>query len=133
VTLELAARILGLCLALAGAEMLHGIARVRLLVPRIGLRRAQQASIVTGSLLAFVVCRLFVPTLGLTEPGPLLAVGLFLAAFMASFDVLIARTLARRSWPAILEDFNPARGNYLLFGLTLLVFFPFLVMALAAP
>jgi hypothetical protein len=128
--LELIARVLGLCLALAGAEMLHGIARVRLLVPRIGMRKAQQVSIITGSMLAFAVCGLVVPTIGVAERGALLLVGLCASVFMASFDVLVARTLAKRSWAAIADDFNPRKGNYLLFGLVLLVLFPYIVMAL---
>ena len=127
--LEVLVRVLGICLALAGTEMLHGIARVRLLVPRVGKERAQQVSIVTGSLLAFLVCRLLVPSLGLTERGPLLILGLVLAAFMASFDVAVSRYLVKRPWSAVVDDFNPGKGNYLLFGLVLLTLFPSVVMA----
>ncbi len=129
--LETAARVLGLCLALACAEMIHGIARVRFLLPRVGKRRAQRVSIVTGSLLAFVVCGLIVPTLGLSGPGPLLALGFFLSAFMASFDVAVGRILMKRRWAAVAEDFDPRKGNYLVFGLAFLVLIPYAVMAIA--
>ena len=40
------ARIASLCLALAGVETLHGIARTVLLVPRIGKARARKVGIV---------------------------------------------------------------------------------------
>ncbi len=128
---ELVLRVVALCLALAGAETLHGIARVRLLVPRVGRRRAQQVSIVTGSALAFGVCWLLVPSLGLRQPGQLLALGLFLAAFMAAFDVAVARALGRR-WADVAADFDPRRGNYLVLGLLTLVLAPYAVTALAA-
>ncbi|MEO8584562.1 MAG: hypothetical protein ABI584_00225 [Acidobacteriota bacterium] len=128
---ELAVRIASLCLALAAAETLHGIARIRFVVPRIGKVRAQRLSVVTGSILAFLVCFYLVPTLGLTRRPHLIALGFVLAVFMASFDILVSRTLAKRPWGAILEDFNPSRGNFLLFGVILIVFYPSLVMALA--
>lgn len=64
-TLELILRVLALCVALAGAETLHGIARTVLVVPRIGKERALKLSILTGSALAFGVCYFFVPGLGL--------------------------------------------------------------------
>lgn len=129
--LELAARFVSLCLALAGVETLHGIARLKWLVPRLGRRRAQQVGIVTGSLLALAVCWLAVPGFGLAGGRQLLALGLALAVFMAGFDVLIARVVARRPWAAVRADFDPRSGNYLLLGLLFLVVAPLLVMALA--
>ncbi len=130
---EIAIRIFGLCLALASAEMLHGIARVRFVVPRLGRQRAQQVSIISGTLLAFAVCYLVVPTLSLSGSGALLGLGLFLSAFMASFDALVGRIVMRRKWPAIAEDFDPRKGNYLLFGLIFLVVIPYAVMAITGP
>ena len=66
--IETAIRIPCLCLALASAEMPHGIARVRFLM--------------------------------------------------------------QRRWGIIVEDFDPRRGNYLLFGLLALCFIPCLVIAI---
>ena len=128
--MELSLRILGLCVALAGAEMLHGIARTLFLLPRVGKERAQQVGIVTGSLLAFAVCYLVVPSLGLSTLPQLLSLGLFLSAFMASFDVAVARLAMRRPWRSVAGDFDPRNGNYLVFGLALLLFFPWLAVAL---
>jgi hypothetical protein len=127
---DLPLRLAALALALAAAETLHGIARVTLLVPRIGLRKAQAVAIVTGSLLAFAVCAALVPGLGLHSPRALVLVGLWLSAFMAAFDVLIGRVAARRPWAAIAKDFDPRTGNHLVVGLALLVAYPWLVMAL---
>jgi hypothetical protein len=129
--MELSARILGLCLALAAVETLHAIARMRLLVPRLGKRRAVRWSIVSGSLLALGVRFLFVPAMDLRHPGALLALGAGLAVFMAAFDVVVARLLMRRPWPAVAADFDPRQGNLLLLGLVFLALAPLLVMSLA--
>jgi hypothetical protein len=123
-------RIACLCILLAGAETIHGIARMRFLVPRIGRLQAQRISIVTGSLLAFVICYLVVPPLGLTSGVALLALGATLSGFMAAFDLVMGRYAARLPWKTVLADFNPARGNLLLMGLILLFLFPLLVMSI---
>ena len=83
--LDLAVRVFSLCMALASAEMLHGIARIRYLIPGVGKPNAQKISIVTGTLLAFAVCYLFIPAMGLTTHTAALALGAFLAAFMGFF------------------------------------------------
>ncbi len=124
---DLVPRIAALALALAAAETLHGIARVTWLVPRVGLRRAQRFGIVTGSLLAVGICSLGVPPLGLRSPASLLALGLGLSAFMAAFDLSLARWVARRPWPRVWEDFDPRKGNHLIFGLLVLALAPWLV------
>jgi hypothetical protein len=127
---DTALRILALCIALASAETLHGIARAALLVPRVGKAKALKISIVTGSLLAFGVCWVFVPEIGLQETGELLALGLLLAGFMASFDIALGKLVLRLPWTKVLREFDPRSGNYLVFGLGGLVFWPWLVMRL---
>ncbi|MBK8069128.1 MAG: hypothetical protein IPK27_16325 [Rhodanobacteraceae bacterium] len=119
-------RILALCVALAGFETLHGIARAALLVPRIGKQRALKVAIVTGSLLAFGVCWWLVPPIGYRSAPQLLALGLTIALFMASFDITLARLLLHRPWKRVLEEFDPRRGNCLSLGLVLMVTFPYL-------
>ena len=120
-------RALALCVALAGTETLHGIARTVLLVPRLGKELALKLSIFSGSVLAFLVCWFLVPGIGLTTLPEHLALGLLLALFMASFDVALGGWLLRRKWSNVLQDFNPSTGNYLVFGLALLVIIPALV------
>ncbi len=127
---EAITRVAALCVALAGVETLHGIFRAAVLVPRIGKKRALKASIVSGTLLAFVVCHLLVPGIGMTETTGLLLVGLVLALFMATFDIVLARVVLRLPWARVLRDFDPRTGNYLAIGLLLLVFMPLLVMRL---
>jgi hypothetical protein len=120
-------RIVALCILLAGAETLHGIARTVLLAPSVGKGLAIKLSVVTGSLLALVLCYLLVPDIGLSGYGQHIGLGFVLAGFMAAFDVVIGRFVMRFKWPRIWQDFNPASGNYLSFGLLALVFIPSLV------
>lgn len=126
--LQLALKLVGLCLSLAAVETLHGIVRNGVVAPRVGTKRAKRLSIFSGSILAFVVCYIWVPTLGIGAIAPLLLVGLLLTAFMALFDILLARYALKLKWRVILKDFNPQHGNYLSIGLVLLVFMPALAM-----
>lgn len=122
--LDLVLRVLSLCVLLASVETLHGIARAVWLVPRIGKRRALQLSVFTGSALALAVCAWWVPGLGLQTLPAHLGLGLILALFMAAFDAALGRWLLHRPWRKVLQDFNPATGNWLLYGLLLLSLWP---------
>jgi hypothetical protein len=127
VSTDAAIRIAALCVVLAGAETLHGIARTVLVVPRIGKERAIRWSALTGSLLAFLLCLWLVPPIGLRGAPAHLALGLGLAVFMAAFDLAIGRLLMRKAWHKLWPDFDPRTGNYLSLGLMFLVMVPWLV------
>ena len=120
-------RIAALCVMLAGAETLHGIARTVLVVPRIGKDRATKLSALTGTLLAGAICWVWVPGIGLRSAPAHGMLGLGLASYMAAFDIALCRWLLKKSWARICPDFNPATGNYLLFGLIALAVIPLLV------
>lgn len=120
-------RIASLCIVLACAETLHGIARIKLLIPRLGKERAIKLSAFTGTLLAFAICMVLVPGIALRTASAHVMLGLVLAAFMASFDIAIGRWLMRKSWAKVWPDFNPRTGNYLLYGLVALCFIPLAV------
>ena len=126
-------RIAALCVVLAGAETLHGIARITLLIPRIGKEPAIKLSAFTGTLLALAICWLLVPGINLQSSVDHLALGIFLAVFMASFDIAIGKWLMRKSWTKIWPDFNPTTGNYLLYGLVALCFIPLAVWYATRP
>jgi hypothetical protein len=129
-SIPLALNIMALCVTLAGVETLHGILRNAFLAPKIGTKRAKKLSLISGTILLFLVCYLWVPRLGLVNPGSLLALGLLLAIFMALFDMLLGRYVIKLRWRVIFKDFDPRQGNYLVFGLLLLVFIPLMVMVL---
>lgn len=120
-------RIAALCVVLAGAETLHGIARTTLVIPRIGKERAIKLSALTGTLLALAICWVLVPGINLQSAGAHLLLGLLLSGFMASFDIAIGKWLMRKSWAKIWPDFNPKTGNYLVYGLLALCFIPLVV------
>lgn len=117
-------RFAALCVILAAAETLHGIARTVWLVPRVGKATALKWSVVTGSLLAFGLCWVFVPAIGAVGWRAHLGLGAGLAAFMAAFDVAIGRGVMRLPWARIARDFDPRSGNGLSVGLLLLVGMP---------
>jgi hypothetical protein len=117
-------RVLAICVVLACTETLNGIARIVILNPRLGKKRALKVSFASASTLAFVVCLLLVPGVGLSGTIDHVYLGLVLAAFMALFDIAISTLLFRRSWGMTISDFNPFTGNLLVFGLALLVVFP---------
>ncbi len=126
-------RVVSLCIALAGAETLHGIARTILIAPRIGRSRAIQLSAFTGSLLALAICWFLVPPIGLTGASDLLLLGATLAAFMAAYDLAIGRLVMRKPWRKLWPDFDPRTGNFLVFGLAFLVLAPWLISWLRHP
>jgi hypothetical protein len=132
-TLETVLRVLALCLALAATETLHGIARTKYLNPALGKARAIKLSVVTGTVLAFLVCYLLVPGLALRSYAAHVVLGLTLALFMATFDVTLGRLLLKRPWRTLAQDFNPASGNYLIFGLVALIMIPSAVFYLRGP
>ena len=129
-TLDILLRILALCLGLAGAETLHGIARTVFLVPRVGKARALKLSILSGTAIAFGLCWVFVPGIGLSTLSAHLALGFVLAAFMAGFDLALGILLLKRPFRKALDDFNLATGNLLVFGLAALFIIPALVAGL---
>ncbi len=126
---ELLLRGLALALLLMGAETLHGMARLRWLVTRLGGRRDKRVSIVSGSLLAFLLVALALPTLPLPSSTGLLLLGIALAASMAAYDAALGRWVFHRSWRAVVQDFNPFRGNLLVLGGIVLVLSPLLASA----
>lgn len=124
---DVALKVSALCVVLAGVETLHGIARTILVVPRIGKERALKLSALTGSLLAFGVCLVLVPPIGLRGNQSHLLLGLLIAVFMAGFDLFIGRFLMRKPWSKLWRDFDPHTGNFLIYGLMFLLLVPLLV------
>lgn len=74
-------------LAIAVAEVLHGMLRVRLLNRRVGNRRARQIAVFTGSGIILIIAWLTVPWIGVssTADGP--GVGLLWLALRLAFEI----------------------------------------------
>lgn len=130
VTVETIVRILALSVVLAGAETLHGIFRMVVVAPRVGKARAVTLAAFSGTALAFAICWFMVPPIGLGGPGAHLALGLWLALFMAVYDLALGRFVLRRTWLVALRDLDPRTGNLLAYALAALAIMPWAVDAL---
>jgi hypothetical protein len=106
------------------AEMLHGIARARFLVPRVGDWRSRQIGVFTGTLLIFFISLLMVPWIHASSAAQLLSVGLLWAVITLAFEFLFGRYVARLSWERILSDFNILKGGLMPLGLIAMGFCP---------
>ena len=122
-------RALLIWMVIAGAEVLHGILRTKLLNPRVGDRRARQIGVITGVLLNFLITWLALPWMltGKTaQTGQLLAIGGMWLGLMLAFDVGFGRWVFRFTWERIDRDFDLRRGGLLGLGMLLLGLSPWL-------
>jgi hypothetical protein len=126
--MELLLNLIALCFTLAGIETLQGIIRNAFIAPKIGTKKAKQLSLISGTLLAFIVCYFWIPNLEMQTTAQLFGVGLVLSIFMALFDVILSRYIIKLKWKVVLNDFNLMRGNFLLIGLLILSIIPIIVM-----
>lgn len=111
---------------IAGAEVLHGILRVRLLNRRVGDHRARQIGVFTGSGVILVITWLSVPWLGVSTDEEMLAVGLLWLILMLAFEIAFGRLVFRASWQRIAADFDFRKGGLLSIGMLVLLFAPLL-------
>lgn len=125
--MALAVRALTVWLLIAAAEVVHGILRMQFLRPLLGDLRARQVAIVSGSAIVLVIAFLTRRFLRAEGAGRQIAVGVFWAALMASFDVVFGRYYIGYSWSRIAQDFDPSRGGFMALGLAVMVLAPWLV------
>lgn len=114
-------------LAIAVAEVLNGIGRVRFLNPRVGDRRARRLAVFTGSVIILAIAWFAVPWVGARGTGERLVVGAVWLALMLAFDVGFGRLVFRASWDRIAADFDLRRGGLLGLGMLILFAAPALV------
>lgn len=117
---------------IAGAEVVQGILRVRLLNRRVGDHRARQIGVGIGSAIILVIAWFTVPWVGPVTAGQQLGVGLLWLVLMLAFEVGFGRWVFRASWERIAADFDLRRGNLLAFGMLVLFLAPLLVAHLRA-
>jgi hypothetical protein len=125
--MPLAIRAFSVWLLIAAAEVVHGILRMQFLRPLLGDLRARQVAIVSGSLLILAIAFLTRRFLRASTTGQQIAVGVFWAALMASFDILLGRFYIGYSLSRVLQDFDPSRGGFMLLGLAVMVLAPWIV------
>jgi len=123
-------RIFGLYLLVASTEMLNGIIRARYLNRRLGLKNAKRLSLIPALLFCLLICFFYVPAMHVQHDSGLILLGVSLAAFMFTFDVLLGRFVIKMPWRKILEDFDLRQGNLLAVGLALMALCPWVAMLL---
>lgn len=111
--------------------MLHGIFRVRFLNPRVGDKAARRLGVFSGSFLLLLLAWLVSPWLNPTSSrvDALVAGSVWLSMLLA-LDVAVGRLIFRFRWKRILDDFNPAKGSLLPFGMAFAFFCPLLALLL---
>lgn len=114
-------------MVIAGAEVLQGILRVRLLNRRVGDHRARQIGVFTGSGLILMIAWAAVPWIGAGTVGQLVGVGMLWLVLMLALDLGFGRWVFRASWQRITADFDPRRGGLLGIGMLVLFAAPVLV------
>ena len=119
-------RALALWCVIMLVETLHGIARARLLAPRVGDRRSRQIGVLTGSLLILGITVTLIPRVGATRVSELLLLGVIWALLTMGFEIVLGRLVFRMSWRRIGADFDLREGGWMLFGLLAMVLAPWI-------
>lgn len=101
---------LAMWLVLLALAMANGVARVKLIEPRLGEDRARQLHTVLLALAALAVALPFVRAEGVTEAGPLLILGLVWSGLTVTFECAMGR-MQGQPWSTILADWDLARGR----------------------
>lgn len=117
-------------LAIAVAETVHGIFRVKLLNCRLGDRRARRVGVFTGSVLILALGWFTVPWIGPADDAESLLLGALWLVLMASFDVAFGRLCLHLSWRRIASDFDVRKGNLLALGMIVLFATPLAIARL---
>jgi hypothetical protein len=117
-------------LAIAAAETVHGILRVRLLNRRLGDRRARQVGVFTGSVIIFALAWSTIVWVGVGSAADCLVVGTLWTTLMLAFDLGLGRFYFGFSWSRLLADLDPRQGGFLGLGLIFLLLSPLLAASL---
>ena len=104
-------------LGLIGAEMVHGIVRSIILVPRVGDARARQIGVLTGSLMNLGITYRFIQWIGARTTGALVGIGVVWVVLTVVFEMTFGRFVMRSSWERLRSDYDLAHGGLLPIGL----------------
>ena len=113
-------RAIAVWLVLIGAEMIHGIVRSIVLMPRVGDMRARQIGVFTGSLVNLGITHLFIRWIGAKTVRALIGIGVVWVVLTVVFEVTFGRLVMRSSWERIRSDYDLAHGGLLPIGLVAL-------------
>lgn len=110
-------------------ETLHGMVREIFLAPTIGDLRARQLGVLVGSVLILAIAWLTARWLNARSARSQLLVGAYWVVLTLVFEFALGRAMGA-SWDRILEDYNPARGGFMMLGMAVLFLSPLLAARL---
>ncbi|HET9862653.1 MAG TPA: hypothetical protein VFP37_04360 [Steroidobacteraceae bacterium] len=112
-----------MCIILA--ETLHGLVREIFIAPAIGSLRARQVGVLVGSLIVLVIALLTVRWMRAQRRRAQFTIGGLWVALTLVFEISLGRALGF-GWERVLEDYNPARGGFMMLGLAFMFIAPWL-------
>ena len=104
-------------LVVIAAETAHGVLRGMPLVPHVGDLRARQIDAPVGSIIVLAVASLSARWVAARVRLHLLGVGLLWVVLTVLFEIGLGRFVLGLPWERVAEDYDPARGDLLGFGL----------------
>jgi hypothetical protein len=107
------------------AETGHGMVREIFIAPVIGGLRARQLGVLIGCVIIFVIAWLTTRWMGAATPRQQFKVGAFWVILTLVFEFALGRAQGV-GWARILDDYNPARGGFMLLGLAFMLITPWL-------
>lgn len=106
------------------AEIVHGIVRGILLVPRVGEFRSSQIGVFTGSVIILAIAVAFARWINEKRTPQLLGVGLLWLVLMLGFETAFGRCVLGASWERIGSAYNLMNGGLLPIGMAVLTVAP---------
>jgi hypothetical protein len=110
---------------IAGAEVLHGILRVRLLNRRVGDNRVRQIAVFSGSGIFLGIAWFTVPWLGASSGGQLFGDEFLWLVLMLAFEIAFGRWVFRVLWQRIAAKFDFRKGGLLSMGIFIIIRYHF--------
>ncbi len=106
--------------------IINGIVRERWIAPRMSALAAHQCSTLLLLAILWLYGEILFTRLPLTSAGQAVSVGLCWLLLTLAFECGVGRLIGKRSWRALLEEYNLLRGRLWLFVPLWLVLFPVL-------
>lgn len=106
-------------------EMLHGTARIFLLVPVMGDFPARQLTVFTGALLIYTIAFLLIKWINPTTITQAFSIGALWVTLTLVFEISLGRFAFNMSWQRIAEDYNLPHGGLMPIGLLLMLLAPY--------
>jgi hypothetical protein len=106
-------------------ETVHGMVREIFIAPVLGDLRARQLGVFTGCVLIFAIAWLISGWMNARSRRVQLGVGAYWVALTLCFEIALGRAIGA-GWERILEDYNPARGGFMILGMAFLFLAPML-------